>query len=201
MVLFIFPAILSMDLHRREKRRLDILCCFYRYRLCRHHRGWGWPRVPPTVVTWAALPSPSPSLFPAALAPHGSSRSNPRSSRTPTTTTPPTRPPTGTLAWPPAPRSPPPCRPSPSATPRATTSSPSCRPPPRCAPRPPCSCRPPTRWARRSSPPPAPRGTSWPSWTRPRVGVSACPCPSAAGASPTSPARSTPRSCCAPRPR
>uniref|UniRef100_A0A493TN66 SSD domain-containing protein n=1 Tax=Anas platyrhynchos platyrhynchos TaxID=8840 RepID=A0A493TN66_ANAPP len=29
MVLFIFPAILSMDLHRREKRRLDILCCFY----------------------------------------------------------------------------------------------------------------------------------------------------------------------------
>uniref|UniRef100_A0A8B9S9C2 Patched 2 n=1 Tax=Apteryx owenii TaxID=8824 RepID=A0A8B9S9C2_APTOW len=31
MVLFIFPAILSLDLHRREKRRLDILCCFYRY--------------------------------------------------------------------------------------------------------------------------------------------------------------------------
>ncbi|KAM8805794.1 LOW QUALITY PROTEIN: protein patched homolog 2 [Eudromia elegans] len=29
MVLFIFPAILSLDLHRREKRRLDILCCFY----------------------------------------------------------------------------------------------------------------------------------------------------------------------------
>lgn len=32
MVLFVFPAILSLDLHRREKRRLDILCCFYRYR-------------------------------------------------------------------------------------------------------------------------------------------------------------------------
>lgn len=31
MVLFVFPAILSLDLHRREKRRLDILCCFYRY--------------------------------------------------------------------------------------------------------------------------------------------------------------------------
>lgn len=30
MVLFIFPAILSLDLYRREKRRLDILCCFYR---------------------------------------------------------------------------------------------------------------------------------------------------------------------------
>uniref|UniRef100_A0A8C2TH14 Patched 2 n=2 Tax=Coturnix japonica TaxID=93934 RepID=A0A8C2TH14_COTJA len=29
MVLFIFPAILSLDLYRREKRRLDILCCFY----------------------------------------------------------------------------------------------------------------------------------------------------------------------------
>ncbi|XP_064927625.1 protein patched homolog 2 isoform X2 [Columba livia] len=29
MVLFVFPAILSLDLHRREKRRLDILCCFY----------------------------------------------------------------------------------------------------------------------------------------------------------------------------
>lgn len=30
MVLFIFPAILSLDLHRRENKRLDILCCFYR---------------------------------------------------------------------------------------------------------------------------------------------------------------------------
>ncbi|XP_070601875.1 protein patched homolog 2 [Erythrolamprus reginae] len=29
MVLFIFPAILSLDLHRRENKRLDILCCFY----------------------------------------------------------------------------------------------------------------------------------------------------------------------------
>uniref|UniRef100_A0A8C5IVF4 Patched 2 n=1 Tax=Junco hyemalis TaxID=40217 RepID=A0A8C5IVF4_JUNHY len=29
MVLFVFPAILSLDLHRREKHRLDILCCFY----------------------------------------------------------------------------------------------------------------------------------------------------------------------------
>ncbi|KGL83055.1 Protein patched 1, partial [Tinamus guttatus] len=29
MVLFIFPAILSLDLYRREKHRLDILCCFY----------------------------------------------------------------------------------------------------------------------------------------------------------------------------
>lgn len=31
MVLFIFPAILSLDLHRRENKRLDVLCCFYRY--------------------------------------------------------------------------------------------------------------------------------------------------------------------------
>lgn len=31
MVLLIFPAILSMDLYRREERRLDILCCFTRY--------------------------------------------------------------------------------------------------------------------------------------------------------------------------
>lgn len=31
MVLLIFPAILSLDLHRREDKRLDILCCFYRY--------------------------------------------------------------------------------------------------------------------------------------------------------------------------
>uniref|UniRef100_A0A4W5PWB0 Patched 2 n=1 Tax=Hucho hucho TaxID=62062 RepID=A0A4W5PWB0_9TELE len=29
MVLLIFPAILSLDLHRREVKRLDILCCFY----------------------------------------------------------------------------------------------------------------------------------------------------------------------------
>lgn len=32
MVLLIFPAILSMDLYRREDRRLDIFCCFTRYR-------------------------------------------------------------------------------------------------------------------------------------------------------------------------
>lgn len=30
MVLLIFPAILSLDLHRRKDKRLDILCCFYR---------------------------------------------------------------------------------------------------------------------------------------------------------------------------
>ncbi len=30
MVLLIFPAILSLDLHRREDKRLYILCCFYR---------------------------------------------------------------------------------------------------------------------------------------------------------------------------
>lgn len=30
MVLLIFPAILSLDLQRREDKRLDILCCFYR---------------------------------------------------------------------------------------------------------------------------------------------------------------------------
>nr|Q98864.1 RecName: Full=Protein patched homolog 1; Short=PTC1; Short=Patched 1 [Danio rerio]CAA67386.1 patched protein [Danio rerio] len=29
MALLIFPAILSLDLHRREDKRLDILCCFY----------------------------------------------------------------------------------------------------------------------------------------------------------------------------
>ncbi|KAL4656131.1 hypothetical protein GN956_G6352 [Arapaima gigas] len=29
MVLLIFPAILSLDLHRREDKRLDILCCFF----------------------------------------------------------------------------------------------------------------------------------------------------------------------------
>ncbi|KAK1786913.1 hypothetical protein P4O66_017012 [Electrophorus voltai] len=29
MVLIVFPAILSLDLHRREEKRLDILCCFY----------------------------------------------------------------------------------------------------------------------------------------------------------------------------
>uniref|UniRef100_A0A8C9TYF4 Patched 2 n=1 Tax=Scleropages formosus TaxID=113540 RepID=A0A8C9TYF4_SCLFO len=29
MVLLIFPAILSLDLHRRQDKRLDILCCFY----------------------------------------------------------------------------------------------------------------------------------------------------------------------------
>lgn len=35
MVLLIFPAILSMDLYRREERRFDIFCCFYR---CAHSR-------------------------------------------------------------------------------------------------------------------------------------------------------------------
>ena len=34
MVLLIFPAILSMDLYRREDRRLDIFCCFTRYVFC-----------------------------------------------------------------------------------------------------------------------------------------------------------------------
>uniref|UniRef100_A0A3P9BF78 Patched 1 n=1 Tax=Maylandia zebra TaxID=106582 RepID=A0A3P9BF78_9CICH len=34
MVLLIFPAILSMDLYRREDRRFDIFCCFYRYTYC-----------------------------------------------------------------------------------------------------------------------------------------------------------------------
>ncbi|XP_067423864.1 protein patched homolog 2 [Emydura macquarii macquarii] len=29
MVLLIFPAILSLDLHRRRDKRLDVLCCFY----------------------------------------------------------------------------------------------------------------------------------------------------------------------------
>lgn len=29
MVLLIFPAILSLDLYRREAKRLDILCCLY----------------------------------------------------------------------------------------------------------------------------------------------------------------------------
>lgn len=38
MVLLIFPAILSMDLYRREDRRLDIFCCFTRYLL-----GLLWP--------------------------------------------------------------------------------------------------------------------------------------------------------------
>uniref|UniRef100_A0A8C5N5W1 SSD domain-containing protein n=1 Tax=Gouania willdenowi TaxID=441366 RepID=A0A8C5N5W1_GOUWI len=35
MVLLIFPAILSMDLYRREDRRFDIFCCFYR--CCAHN--------------------------------------------------------------------------------------------------------------------------------------------------------------------
>lgn len=35
MVLLIFPAILSMDLYRREERRFDIFCCFYRC-VCEH---------------------------------------------------------------------------------------------------------------------------------------------------------------------
>uniref|UniRef100_A0A8B9F489 Patched 2 n=1 Tax=Amazona collaria TaxID=241587 RepID=A0A8B9F489_9PSIT len=39
MVLFVFPAILSLDLYRREKRRLDILCCFYRYQWQAGHNG------------------------------------------------------------------------------------------------------------------------------------------------------------------
>ena len=34
MVLLIFPAILSMDLYRREDRRLDIFCRFTRYVFC-----------------------------------------------------------------------------------------------------------------------------------------------------------------------
>jgi hypothetical protein len=47
--LLIFPAILSMDLYRREDRRLDIFCCFTRYifrpllvgyRLCGLSRVW-----------------------------------------------------------------------------------------------------------------------------------------------------------------
>ncbi|XP_010183511.1 PREDICTED: LOW QUALITY PROTEIN: protein patched homolog 2, partial [Mesitornis unicolor] len=58
MVLFVFPAILSLDLYRREKRRLDILCCFYRYQ---HRAGrdgadptgppWGHPGGPTSPQT------------------------------------------------------------------------------------------------------------------------------------------------------
>uniref|UniRef100_A0A671TL25 Patched 1 n=1 Tax=Sparus aurata TaxID=8175 RepID=A0A671TL25_SPAAU len=39
MVLLIFPAILSMDLYRREDRRFDIFCCFYSSRSGSSNRG------------------------------------------------------------------------------------------------------------------------------------------------------------------
>ena len=33
-VMLVFPAVLSLDLHRRHCQRLDVLCCFSRYRPC-----------------------------------------------------------------------------------------------------------------------------------------------------------------------
>lgn len=80
MVLFVFPAILSLDLHRREKRRLDILCCFYRYQ---HWAGWDGSDPGGLSVTGVTKHLLLLSLLlhslHAALAPHGSSRSSPKS--------------------------------------------------------------------------------------------------------------------------
>lgn len=33
-VMLVFPAVLSLDLHRRHCQRLDVLCCFSRYCPC-----------------------------------------------------------------------------------------------------------------------------------------------------------------------
>uniref|UniRef100_A0A8C4WDZ0 Patched 2 n=1 Tax=Gopherus evgoodei TaxID=1825980 RepID=A0A8C4WDZ0_9SAUR len=52
MVLLIFPAILSLDLHRRQDQRLDVLCCFYRCRLPLPG-GLGVPKITTTMQAFA----------------------------------------------------------------------------------------------------------------------------------------------------
>lgn len=59
-VMLIFPAILSLDLHRRRCQRLDVLCCFSRYCPCTPT-----PRPPGFSLSAPSHPVPSP-VFPGA---------------------------------------------------------------------------------------------------------------------------------------
>uniref|UniRef100_A0A671TMG3 Patched 1 n=1 Tax=Sparus aurata TaxID=8175 RepID=A0A671TMG3_SPAAU len=63
MVLLIFPAILSMDLYRREDRRFDIFCCFY----SRYSPPPSYHTPPPSYRT----PPPSYSSPPPSYSSHG----------------------------------------------------------------------------------------------------------------------------------
>lgn len=57
--MLVFPAVLSLDLHRRHCQRLDVLCCFSRCCPCT-------PSAPPGCPPWH--PHPVPSLaFPVSL--------------------------------------------------------------------------------------------------------------------------------------
>lgn len=51
-VLLVFPAVLSLDLLRRHCQRLDVLCCFSRYR----------PWAPPLTALAPSRPVPSPAF-------------------------------------------------------------------------------------------------------------------------------------------
>uniref|UniRef100_A0A674PK55 Patched 1 n=1 Tax=Takifugu rubripes TaxID=31033 RepID=A0A674PK55_TAKRU len=66
MVLLIFPAILSMDLYRREDRRFDIFCCFYRSDGSRYRPPPSYHTPPPSYYT----PPPSYSSPPPSYSSH-----------------------------------------------------------------------------------------------------------------------------------
>lgn len=75
-VMLVFPAVLSLDLHRRHCQRLDVLCCFSRYCPCT-------PTPVPPGFPPLALPHPVPLLaFPSIdLSPHFSASFSPCSAR------------------------------------------------------------------------------------------------------------------------
>lgn len=57
-VMLVFPAVLSLDLHRRHCQRLDVLCCFSRCRPCTPP---GCPPAAPRPVPSPAFPGTDPS--------------------------------------------------------------------------------------------------------------------------------------------
>uniref|UniRef100_A0A8D0AH30 Patched 2 n=1 Tax=Sander lucioperca TaxID=283035 RepID=A0A8D0AH30_SANLU len=91
MVLLIFPAILSLDLHRREDKRLDVLCCLYSPCSDPRHpplsaravRRWGAAHTPTTATTHTHQYSPSHLPPPPSVQdPYGSQLFTPTSSST-----------------------------------------------------------------------------------------------------------------------
>ena len=69
-VMLVFPAVLSLDLHRRHCQRLDVLCCFARYpppppgrpRLALSHPVPS-AAFPDTDLSPLSLPLPAPALL------------------------------------------------------------------------------------------------------------------------------------------
>ncbi|XP_053752088.1 protein patched homolog 2 isoform X8 [Panthera pardus] len=72
-VMLVFPAVLSLDLHRRHCQRLDVLCCFSRYRPC--------IPTPPGLISSGPITSCPPTSISTDLPPPLSASSSPCSAR------------------------------------------------------------------------------------------------------------------------